>query len=130
MKKVLIISSKYYSDISDTLYKSAFECLKDFNVEKIEAPGIFEIPVIISKYIKNYDAFIALGCVIKGETPHFELISTSVINGLTKLSIESQKPIGNGILTCLNKGQAMKRANKGVEAAEAVIQVLNNVPSK
>ena len=71
-----------------------------------------------------------LGCVIKGETPHFELISTSVINGLTKLSIESQKPIGNGILTCLNKEQAMKRANKGVEAAEAVIQVLNNVPSK
>ena len=92
-------------------------------------PGIFEIPVIISKNINNFDAFIALGCVIKGHTPHFELISKTTIEALMNLSIEYKKPIGNGIITCLNVKQAMERAeaskkNKGGEAAKAVLSVL------
>ena len=101
------------------------------NFKKIIVPGVFEIPVAISKNIKKYDGFIALGCVIKGETPHFDFISKSTINAIMFLSIVNKKPIGNGILTCLNKKQAIVRAdpskkNKGGEAANAMISLLKN----
>ena len=101
------------------------------NFHKILAPGIFEIPVIISKNIKKYDSFIALGCVIKGETPHFNFITKSTFDALMYLSITFKKPIGNGILTCLNQDQALLRSNpnkknKGGEAAKAVISVLSS----
>ena len=94
-------------------------------------PGVFEIPYMMSKNLKKFDAFIALGCVIKGETPHFDFISKSSIDAIMKLSVESKKPIGNGIVTCLNKNQAIERAsksnkNKGKEAANAVIELLIN----
>ena len=90
-------------------------------------PGVFEIPVVISKNIKKYDGFIALGCVIKGETPHFEFISKSSINAIMDLSIDYKKPVGNGIITCLNKKQAVARSkSKGQEATNAVLQVLKN----
>jgi 6,7-dimethyl-8-ribityllumazine synthase len=94
-------------------------------------PGIFEIPVTISKLIKEYDAFVALGCVIKGKTPHFNLISKAVVNAIMDLSIRNKKPIGNGIITCLNKKQAVERAdpdkkNKGGEAVSAVLATLVN----
>ena len=80
--------------------------------------------------INKYDAFVALGCVIKGETPHFDLISKSVVNTIMDLSIKYKKPIGNGIITCLNDKQALERAetskkNKGGEAAKAVISLLS-----
>ena len=102
---------------------------KKFKTKIIYVPGIFEIPYTISKNLKKYDAFIALGCVIKGETPHFDFISKSTIDAIMKLSIENKKPIGNGILTCLNKNQAVERAdksnkNKGKEAADAAIKLL------
>ena len=125
-KKILIVVSEYYPEISIKLKTSAINCLNNFEVKIITAPGVFEIPVIISKNIENFDAFIALGCVIKGETLHFELISAAVIDGLMKISIDSKKPIGNGVLTCLNNKQAKARGDKGKEAAEAVISVLNN----
>ena len=102
---------------------------KKFKTNIIYVPGVFEIPYTISKNLKKYDAFIALGCVIKGETPHFDFISKSSIDAIMKLSIENKKPIGNGILTCLNKDQAVERAdkskkNKGREAADATIELL------
>ena len=102
---------------------------KKFKTNIINVPGVFEIPYVISKNLKKYDAFIALGCVIKGETPHFDFISKSSIDAIMKLSIENKKPIGNGILTCLNKDQAVERAdksniNKGKEAADAAIELL------
>ena len=129
MKKILIVLADYYEDISSLLLKSAKNSLNNFSVKIIRVPGVFEIPVTISKNIKKYDAFIALGCVIKGETPHFDFISKSTTDALMKLSIENKKPIGNGILTCLNKKQAIKRANKlkknkGKEAAAAAIELL------
>jgi 6,7-dimethyl-8-ribityllumazine synthase len=130
MKKILIVVANYYPEISVELIKSASKLLKDYNVSKISAPGVYEIPVLISRNINNFDGFVALGCVIKGETPHFELICNSVTSGIINLSINSKKPIGNGILTCFNKDQAMARLNKGAEAAEAVKQVLNNVTIK
>ena len=123
-KKILIVMSNYYQSISAGLLKSAKQVLnKPFDL--ILVPGVFEIPMTIAKNIKKYDGFIALGCVIKGETPHFDYISKAAINGIMKLSIESKKPIGNGIITCLNKTQALDRRKKGREAAKAMISLLD-----
>ena len=130
MKKILIVSAEYYPEISLVLKESTSKKLVDFDIEYFIVPGVFEIPVVISKYIDKYDGFIALGCVIKGETPHFDLISKSVIDGIMKISIRSKKPIGNGILTCLNKEQSLARAKKGGEAADAIKYVLMNDPKK
>ena len=125
MKKILIVIADYYEDISSTLLKSAKNNLNNFSIKVIRVPGVFEIPVTISKNIKKYDAFIALGCVIKGETPHFDFISSATTNAIMKISIEHKKPIGNGIITCLNMKQAKARSKlKGIEAAKAVLSVL------
>ena len=137
-KKVLIVIANYYDNISNNLRTGAQITLDtakiDYSIK--EVPGVFEIPVVISRNIKKYDAFIALGCVIKGETPHFDYISKTTFEGLMKLSIENKKPIGNGIITALNKNQARARCGsydikdhikngKGEEAANAVIAVLS-----
>ena len=133
MKKICIVASKYYEDIIKMLIDGSNEAInnhkKKIKTNIIYVPGVFEIPFMISKNLKKYDAFIALGCVIKGQTPHFDFISKSSIDAIMKLSIESKKPIGNGILTCLNKDQAVERAdklnkNKGKEAADAAIELL------
>tara|TARA_Y200000002_G_scaffold231221_1_gene190912 strand:+ start:159 stop:539 length:381 start_codon:yes stop_codon:yes gene_type:complete len=125
MKKILIVIADYYEDISSSLLKSAKSNLSNFSLKIIKVPGVFEIPVTISKNIKKYDGFIALGCVIKGETPHFDFISSASTQAIMKLSIDFKKPIGNGIITCLNIRQAKARGKKGKEAAKAVISVLD-----
>ena len=127
-KKFLIVIADYYKDISKGLLNSAKAVLpKSCLIKVISVPGVFEIPVTISKNIKKYDAFLALGCVIKGKTPHFDFISYASTNGIMKLSIENKKPIGNGIITCLNMRHAIARKKKGREAAQAVISVLSQV---
>ena len=114
----------YYKQVSYGLLNSAKRKLpKSTNLIKV--PGVFEIPVTIAKNIKRYDGFIALGCVIKGKTPHFDFIAKASIEGIMKISIESKKPIGNGIITCLNLKQALARRKKGGEAASAVLSVLS-----
>tara|TARA_B110001450_G_scaffold196858_1_gene185421 strand:+ start:246 stop:635 length:390 start_codon:yes stop_codon:yes gene_type:complete len=124
-KKFLIVIADYYKDISTGLLLSAKNSFpKSSFIKVINVPGVFEIPVTISKNIKKYDAFLALGCVIKGQTPHFDFISQASTNAIMRLSVESKKPIGNGIITCLNKDQALQRKNKGGEAAQAVLNVL------
>ena len=125
MKKILIVIADYYEDISSTLLKSAKSNLNNFSIKVIRVPGVFEIPVTISKNINKYDAFIALGCVIKGKTPHFDFISSATTHAIMNLSITFKKPIGNGIITCLNKKQAKARSLKGSEAANAVIAILS-----
>ena len=128
-KKVLIVSATYYEDFSKQLEMWATKHLDNERIKNkiIKVPGVFEIPVIISKNIKKYDGFIALGCVIKGETPHFDFISQATTNAIMQLSINYKKPIGNGIITCLNKEQADKRSmKKGGEAAKAVISILSH----
>ena len=125
-KKILIVIADYYEEISLGLLKSAKKNLtRSFEIKIIKVPGVFEIPITISKYLKRFDGFIALGCVIKGKTPHFDFISKSSINAIMDLAINSKKPIGNGILTCLNINQAKIRKKKGAEAAKAVISVLS-----
>ena len=124
--KVLIIQANYYRDISTALLKSAKNELKNFaKINVISVPGVFEIPVVISKNLKKYDGFVALGCVIKGQTPHFDFISKSTTDAIMNISVESKKPVGNGIITCLNKNQAIARGKKGREAANAVKTILS-----
>ena len=125
-KNFLIVNANYYKDISSGLLKSATNLLpKNSKVKIINVPGVFEVPVTISKNIKKFDGFIALGCVIKGQTPHFDFISQASTDAIMKLSINSKKPIGNGIITCLNMKQAKARKKKGAEAANAVLSVLS-----
>ena len=126
INRYLIVIADYYKDISKGLFESALSTLpSSSNIKIIKVPGVFEIPVTISKNIKKYEGFLALGCVIKGETPHFDFISKASTEAIMKLSVEYKKPIGNGIITCLNMKQAIARKKKGREAAEAVISVLS-----
>ena len=131
--KLAIIVSTYYTKVSEKLLKGSLKVLNDHGIKNsvkiINVPGTFEIPVTISRNIDSYDGFIALGCIIKGKTPHFNFLSRTVTNGLMNLSISSKKPIGNGIITCLNKKQAYIRShptkkNKGKEATIALLSVL------
>ena len=125
-KKILIVIANYYDDISKGLITSAKKEFKsNIKLSIIYVPGVFEIPITIKKNIKKYDGFIALGCIIRGQTPHFDFISKSTTDAIMLLSIEHTKPIANGILTCLKKNQANKRKNKGKEAAIALKSVLS-----
>ena len=124
-KKFLIVLANYYKEISEGLLKSAINNIpKPSQVKIIKVPGVFEIPITISKNIKKFDAFLALGCVIKGQTPHFDFIFQASTNAIIELSIIQKKPIGNGIITCLNMKQARARKNKGAEAAIAAVSIL------
>ena len=130
---ICIIVSNFYPEISKLLTEGATLKLKKNHISNFKifkVPGTYEIPVVVSNFLKNYDAFIVLGCIIKGQTSHFDYLCSTIINALTDLSIKSKKPIGNGILTCNNKKQAIVRADpkkkdKGGKAAEAIISVLN-----
>ena len=125
-KKFLIVLANYYKDISEGLLKSALKNIpKSSYVKIIRVPGVFEIPVTISKNLKKFDAFLALGCVIKGQTPHFNFISQATTNAIMEISVRQKKPVGNGIITCLNMKQAKDRKSKGAEAANAVFSVLS-----
>ena len=125
-KKILVVVASYYENIARSLLKSAKGKIKNkCSIKVIKVPGAFEIPVTISKNINKYNGFIALGCVIKGQTPHFDFISKATTDALMTLSITYKKPIGNGVITCLNKKQAIARGRKGSEAAEAVLSVLS-----
>ncbi len=124
-KKILIVVSDYYKDIAKALLESTRKFLnKKTTIKIIKVPGVFEIPVIISKNTKKFDGFVAIGCVIKGKTAHFDLISRSVIDAIMNISIDSKKPVGNCILTCFNYKQALARKNKGKEAALALNSIL------
>jgi 6,7-dimethyl-8-ribityllumazine synthase len=143
--KILIVCANYYQMTSNYLKKDAKKVLNKANFKHncIDVPGVFEIPVVIARNIKKFDGFIALGCVIKGQTPHFDFISRSTFDALINLSIEFKKPIGNGIITALNQSQVNQRSGdpvffknnkknskkgKGLEAANAVVKVLKNDP--
>ena len=136
MKKILIVNSNYYKEISYNLLLNAKKQLLNakFKISILNTPGAFEIPIAIRKNINKFDGFVALGCVIKGQTPHFDLLCSSLFNSILSLSIKYNKPIGNGVITALNLSQAKHRCkktssnkpNKGSEAANAVISILKN----
>jgi|TARA_B110000914_G_C15055738_1_gene261701 6,7-dimethyl-8-ribityllumazine synthase len=123
--KICIVRSQY-NDTSKLL-QSAIAELKTRKIffKILEVPGAFEIPTVIVRNIKRYDGFIAIGSIIKGETPNFDFISSAITSGLIQISISYKKPVGNAVLTCLNERQAKARAIKGFEAVIAVCDVLN-----
>tara|TARA_B100001248_G_scaffold261781_1_gene254239 strand:+ start:268 stop:693 length:426 start_codon:yes stop_codon:yes gene_type:complete len=140
MKKILIVNSNYYKNISRNLVINAKKriLVDKFNVSILDVPGVYEIPIAIRRNINKFDGFIALGCVIKGQTPHFDFICSSTFSSILELAVNFNKPIGNGIITALNLKQAISRSvksnikkpNKGSEAANAVILTLANEPKK
>ena len=135
MKKCLIVYSDYYKDISKSLLDGSTKILKKNKItyDLYRVDGSFEIPQLINIKLKSkkYNSAIALGCIIKGQTPHFDYISSSISNSLMDLSLKYSLPIANGVLNCLNIKQAKIRSsskkNKGVEAANALLSVLKNL---
>ncbi|MFT4718772.1 MAG: 6,7-dimethyl-8-ribityllumazine synthase [Rickettsiales bacterium] len=133
MKKILIISANFYQDISEMLIVGAVQELKDnnFDYELINTLGALEIPAIISMAVKSnkFSGFIALGAVIRGETTHYDYVCSEVMRGINNLAINQQLAIGNSILTCENKQQAIVRAdikqkNKGGFAAKVCLETI------
>ena len=130
-KKILIVSANYYTEISKNLELGATNTLKEngYEYKILNVPGCFEIPYSIKKNIDDFEGFISLGCIIKGDTYHFEVIANETSRKIMDLSIEFNVPIGFGILTCYDLEQAIIRSdinqkNKGQEAALACIQLL------
>jgi len=140
MNKILIVNANYYKIISKNLVLGAKKSLlkTNFKASILDVPGVYEVPIAIRKNINKYQGFVVLGCVIKGQTPHFDFICSSTFNIILNLSVNYNKPIGNGIITALNIKQALKRCNilkierhnKGSEAANAVVSILENEPKK
>lgn len=118
MQKILIVQSPYYKNISELLLDGVIEELvqhKDIDFEVVDVMGALEIPATIAmaNKSKKYDGFIALGCVIRGETSHYDYVCQESAHGLNLLAINEQIPIANGILTVENESQAIVRADKG-----------------
>ena len=125
--KICIVESVYNKDITEKLSSSANKELKNSGINKVDVvkvPGAFEIPGMIAKLSKKYDGFIAIGCIIKGETANFDLISKAITDGIMQISITHKKPIGNSVITLFDRRQAEMRLEKGAEAATAVLEVL------
>ncbi len=113
-KNILIVNANYYKKITNKmLHLQLNELIKmKAKTKVISVSGAFEIPLMISRNLKKYDGFIAIGCVIKGETSHYDFICNSVFSSLIGLMIKSNKPIANSILTTNNSNQALKRVKK------------------
>ncbi len=133
MNHVLIVSSRYYENVSTLLEQGAKELIKKAGAsfDQIEVPGALEIPGAIRLGIENehYDAYVALGCVVRGETTHYDIVCRESARGLSQLVLDYLASIGNGILTVENMEQALRRAdptkgNKGGEAAYAALRML------
>lgn len=135
--RVAIVASRFSDEIVSGLLDGATECLKrhganDAHVDLFRVPGAFEIPAAIAKLAdaKRYDAIISIGCLIRGDTPHFDFISAQVTNELSRIAVETRTPVTFGVITCNTVEQAVERSskgsgNKGWEAALAAIEMAN-----
>ena len=131
MTRVLIVEARFYPEISDALYDGAAHALDIAGVtaERVEVPGALEIPAAIKLANESFDGFVALGCVIRGETYHFEIVAQQSARGLMELAVQGGLCIGNGILTVEDEEQAMRRADrgqldKGGDAARACLALI------
>lgn len=135
-KRFAIVVAEWNEDITGAMYESALDTLRQHGVKKEniirkDVPGSFELPLgaLWMAEDKKIDAVICLGCVIQGETAHFDYICQAVAFGVTEVSLKTKKPVAFGVLTTLNKQQALERAggkygNKGEEAALTVMRML------
>jgi 6,7-dimethyl-8-ribityllumazine synthase len=131
MTRVLIVEARFYPHISDALYEGAAAALKAACVasERVTVTGALEIPAAIRMAAKRFDGFVALGCVIRGETYHFEIVAGESARGLMELMVREGLCIGNGILTVEDEAQALRRAkrtdlDKGGDAARACLALI------
>lgn len=130
--KIAIISSEFNKEIGDKLIDATIKELGNLKAEKIaiyKVPGALEIPVVAKNLIqkKSYDAIIALGTIIKGETPHFHHVSRESIHALSVLAIQTGVPVISGILVGLNEKQALDRVDRGTEFARTAIQTIHTI---
>ena len=130
--RILIVEARFYPHISELLYDGAQRAIEGAGAmsERVEVPGALEIPIAIRHAAEQYDGFVALGCVMRGETFHFEIVATESARGLMTLGLQEKLCIGNGILTVENEAQALRRANredldKGGDAARACLALVN-----
>ena len=132
-----VIASRFNDEIVDGLLRGALDCLSrhgaaDDAIAVYRVPGAFEIPTLAAELIdiENFDALIALGCLLRGDTPHFDFISAQVTNDLSRVAIDAKLPVAFGVITCNTREQAVERSspgsgNKGWEAALAAIEMAN-----
>jgi 6,7-dimethyl-8-ribityllumazine synthase len=135
--RVAIVASRFNDEIVSGLLSGALECLTrhgaaDDAVEIYRVPGAFEIPTLVAALIGrgHHDAIITLGCLLRGDTPHFDFISAQVTNDLSRVAVEARFPVAFGVITCNTQEQAVERSsggrhNKGWEAALAAIEMAN-----
>ena len=129
--RLAIVASTWHQTICDALLDGAKRCAADAGVRKptvVRVLGAIEIPVIAQELVRNHDAVVALGVVIRGQTPHFDYVCGAVTQGLTRVSLDSAKPVANGVLTTNNEEQALDRAglpssaeDKGAQATAAAL---------
>jgi 6,7-dimethyl-8-ribityllumazine synthase len=129
MTHILIVEARFYPEISDALYEGASRALAGVTAERVTVPGALEIPAAIRLAQNRYDGFVALGCVIRGETHHFEVVANESARGLMDLMVRDGLCIGNGILTVEDEQQALTRArreelDKGGDAARACLALV------
>jgi len=130
MTRILIVEARFYEEISDALYEGAVAALgSEVVTDRVAVPGALEIPAAIKLAATRYDGFVALGCVIRGETYHFEIVANGSARGLMDLMVSDGLCIGNGILTVEDEAQALHRANpnelnKGGDAARACLALI------
>lgn len=132
-KPILIVASPYYQEIGAMLLRGAQSALANagYEAETVTVPGALEIPAAIAlgHASGKFDGFVALGCVLRGETTHYDIVAGESARGITKLTVDALAAIGNGILTCETEEQAILRAdpaqgNKGGEAAHACLRLI------
>lgn len=135
---LLIVEARFYEEIADSLQEGAILAIKDdgASYDIVSVPGVLEVPTAVAIAIDAmedggtvYDGFVVLGCVIRGETTHYEIVANESARALMDLSVSSSIPIGNAILTVENEAQAWARAkksekNKGAEAANAALSLI------
>lgn len=136
-KNFVIVVAEWNEEITEALYEGAYNGLIELgadrkNIQRVNVPGTFELTLgaLRASQKKNVDAVICLGCVIQGDTPHFDYICQAVAYGITEVNIKTGKPVIFGVLTTLNKKQALERAggkygNKGEEAAVTAVKMVD-----
>ena len=128
--KIAVVSTNWNEEIIKPMLEDCLTVLKEYNLEKksFVVPGAYELPLTAKCLCKNFDAVILLGCIIKGETPHFEIISQSISDNILRTSLEEETPIIFGVLTTNNESEAKERAAyKGAEFAESALSTLDTL---
>ena len=123
-KRLAIVATRWHTELVDALLDGAVAAAAGADVDVVRVPGAFEIPVVAARLARSHDAVVALGVVMRGGTPHFDYVCRAVTDGCLRVSLDSGKPVGFGVLTVDTDEQARARLDKGREAVRAVLETL------